>query len=42
MIVPEEAAQMQRVDYEELVAEAMVSKNPQMKEAFTAIVEMRK
>ena len=35
MIVPEEVARLQRVEYEELVAEAIDSNNPQMKEAFT-------
>ena len=42
MVVPEEVAQMQRVDYEELVAEAMASKNEKMKKAFAAIEDMRK
>ena len=42
LIVPEQAAQIQRLDYEELVADAMASNNQQMKEAFTEIVEMRK
>ena len=42
MISPEEAAQMQTVNYEELVAEAMTSDNPQMKEAFTEVVEIQK
>ena len=40
--MPEQAAQIQRLDYEELVADAMASNNQQMKEAFTEIVEMRK
>ena len=40
--MPEQAAQIQRLDYEELVADAMASSNQQMKEAFTEIVEMRK
>ena len=42
MVVPEEDAQMQRVDYEELVAEALASNNEKMIESFTEIVEMRK
>ena len=42
MIVPEEAARIQRDDYEELVAEALASNNQKMKETFTEIVEMRK
>ena len=42
MIVPEEEARIQRVDYEELVSEALASDNQKMKESFTEIVEMRK
>ena len=42
MIVPEEEARIQRVDYEELVAEALASNNQKMIESFTEIVEMRK
>ena len=37
LIVPEEAAQMQSVDYSDLVADAMDSSNQHMREAFTAI-----
>ena len=41
MIVPEQAGLIQRLDYEELVADAMSSNNQQMKEAFTEIAERR-
>ena len=42
MIVPEQAGLLQRVDYEELVADAMASNNQQMRQAFTEIVAQQK
>ena len=42
MIVPEQAGIIQRIDYEELVADAMALDNQQMREAFTEITERRK
>ena len=42
MIVPEQAALIQRVDYEELVADAMASDEHQMREAETKVEELRK